>query len=109
MKVPKKKNLVFLNYAPLYNYLHIYLIPNLFNEKKLGVEIDYPYSTEGVSNGKTVVRAMLILWTGDLPAQCEVGKFIFAGKHGCRRDELKGTRFSLIICHHVKNLMSFLQ
>jgi len=70
-----------------------FLSPLIEELKKLyinGVEIDYPYSTEGVSNGKSVVRAMLILWTGDLPAQCEVGKFIFAGKHGCRRDELKG-------------------
>lgn len=34
--------------------------------------------------------ALILLWTGDYPAQHEVGKFIKHGMLPCRRDKLKG-------------------
>ena len=42
--------------------------------------------------GNIVVRVLLLLWTGDYPAQCEVGKFIKGGILPCRRDKLKGEK-----------------
>lgn len=36
------------------------------------------------------VRCLLLMWTGDYPAQCEIAKSIFAGKHPCRRCKLEG-------------------
>jgi len=38
-----------------------------------------------------VIRCLLLCWTGDHPAQCEVGKFLGAGgTHACRRDKVEG-------------------
>ena len=45
---------------------------------------------EGIAPGKATLRCILLCWTGDYPAQCEVGKFIKNGKHPCRRDKLEG-------------------
>ena len=36
------------------------------------------------------IRVLILLWTGDYPAQHEVGKFIKHGILPCRRDKLKG-------------------
>ena len=47
-------------------------------------------SIPGYSPGETVVRCLILLWTGDYPAQCEVGKFINNGILPCRRDKLTG-------------------
>lgn len=55
-----------------------------------GIEVDYRGRIAGIEPGRATVRCLLLCWTGDLPAQCEVGKFIFNGIHPCRRDELKG-------------------
>ena len=38
------------------------------------------------------VRVLLLLWTGDYPAQCEVEKFISGGIQACRRDKVKGNK-----------------
>ena len=38
--------------------------------------------------GDIVVSILLLLWTGDYSAQCEVGKFIKCGKQACRRDKV---------------------
>lgn len=43
-------------------------------------------------SGDIVVRVLLLLWMGDYPAQCEVGKFISGGIQACRRDKLKGNK-----------------
>ena len=45
---------------------------------------------DGLAPGKAILRCILLCWTGDYPAQCEVGKFIKNGKHPCRRDKLEG-------------------
>lgn len=44
----------------------------------------------GLQPGDFTVRVLILLWTGDYPAQCEVGKFINAGICPCRRDKLNG-------------------
>ena len=43
-------------------------------------------------SGYIDVRVLLLAWTGDYPAQCEVGKFINGGILACRRDKLKGEK-----------------
>ena len=63
------------------------------------MEVNYAASVPGpgVENamkGSTVlVRCLVLLWTGDYPAQCEVGKTIFNGIHPCRRCKLKGKSY----------------
>ena len=47
--------------------------------------------------GSIVVRVLLLLWTGDYTAQCEVGKFIKGGILACRRDKIKGEKQRIII------------
>ena len=49
--------------------------------------------------GEIVVRILLLLWTGDYPAQCEVGKFIKGGKQACRRDKVTGINPNLLVFH----------
>ena len=44
-----------------------------------------------VSNAEpAVLRAVLMYWTGDHPAQCKVGGFKSSGYHACRRCHLRG-------------------
>ena len=50
-----------------------------------------------------VVRILLLLWTGDYPAQCEVGKFIKCGKQACRRDKVTGDRYFTFSLSKKKN------
>lgn len=45
----------------------------------------------GIPPGRAVIRCLLLLWTGDYPAQAEIGKFIQSGIKPCRRCSLKGT------------------
>eukprot|EP00731_Ephydatia_muelleri_P034450 Em0060g8a len=44
-----------------------------------GMEVEYTGSSEGLPPGKIVIRCILLLWTGDYPAQAQVGKFIQGG------------------------------
>lgn len=50
-----------------------------------GTDVKYA----GDIDGQNIVRCMLLLWTRDYPAQCEVGKFINCGILPCRRHHLK--------------------
>lgn len=55
-----------------------------------GIEVDYCYSVdmiEGAQNleKKFTMRVMLVLFSGDHPAQCKFGGFTNGGKSGCRR------------------------
>ena len=47
--------------------------------------------------GNIVVCVLLLLWTGDYPAQCEVGKFIKGGIRACRRDKLIGKKETMTL------------
>ena len=42
-------------------------------------EVEYVGDFPHLPAGNIVVRVLLLLWTGDYPAQCEVGKFIKGG------------------------------
>lgn len=55
-----------------------------------GLEVDYVGSFPDLPSGRTNIRCLILLWTGDYPAQCEVGKFINGGIQSCRREKLKG-------------------
>ena len=52
--------------------------------------MNYTATIAGISPGKATIRCCILLWTGDYPAQCEVGKFIKNGISPCRRCEVKG-------------------
>ncbi len=54
-----------------------------------GIPVDYKGRVAGIEPGPTVIRCLLMCWTGDNPAQCEVGKSS-GGVHACRRDKLEG-------------------
>lgn len=55
----------------------------------LGVEVDYKGHMDGFPSGKMIIRLLLLLWTGDHPAQCKICKSKGAGgKKGCRRCKL---------------------
>ncbi|CAB4019148.1 Hypothetical predicted protein [Paramuricea clavata] len=56
-----------------------------------GLEVDYVGSISGLRSGRTNIRCLILLWTGDYPAQCKVGKFINCEIQPCRRDKLQGT------------------
>ena len=58
----------------------------------IGIEVYYAGEFAGIPPGRATIRCLILCWTGDYPAQCEVGKFIFNGVHPCRRDKLKGVR-----------------
>ena len=46
---------------------------------------------------------MLLCWTGDYPAQCEVGKFINCGILPCRRHHLRGTKIANQSTYYIAN------
>ena len=37
-----------------------------------------------------VIRCIVLVWSGDYPAQCEIAKTINGGKMACRGDKLVG-------------------
>ena len=37
-----------------------------------GIEVDYPLTVERIPDGRATLRAILLAWTGDHPAQCEI-------------------------------------
>ena len=60
----------------------------------LGIEVDYRLKVDCFPEGKMTIRHLLLLWTGDHPAQCEVCKSKSSGsKKGCRRCKLQGDYF----------------
>uniref|UniRef100_A0A7M5V1D4 Uncharacterized protein n=2 Tax=Clytia hemisphaerica TaxID=252671 RepID=A0A7M5V1D4_9CNID len=55
-----------------------------------GTEVDYPIDVGPIKAGKATLRCMLLCWTGDYPAQCQIGKFSNKGTFGCRVDDCEG-------------------
>ena len=53
------------------------------------MEIDYSLQLPDIP-ADTLIRCLILLWSGDYPAQCEVGKSISGGKRACRREKLVG-------------------
>ena len=70
--------------ATVYNIYILYLLCT-------GIEVDYKGIIAGIPPGPMTIRCLLLCWTGDHPAQCEIGKFLGSGgHHACRRDKLQG-------------------
>lgn len=63
-----------------------------------GLEVDYVESFPGLPAGRIILRILILLWTGDYPAQHEVGKFIKHGILPCRRDKLKDKLDTIYSC-----------
>lgn len=57
------------------------LVRDLEDSFMKGTKVHYARDIGGCISGEAIVRCMLLLWTGDLPAQCEVGKFINCKRH----------------------------
>lgn len=64
----------------IYAYIH----------HSLGITVHYSAEVGGIEPGDALLRCLLLLWTGDYPAQSEVGKFVCSGIHPCRRCTLEG-------------------
>lgn len=87
------KWLVEINYCiyciATYNAKFAYHLPCTLLTK--GVQVDYAARIAGIEPGPANIRCLLLCWTGDHPAQCEVGKFLGAGGFSaCRRDKVQG-------------------
>lgn len=64
-----------------HNYSFVGYIKNLCLHLQ-GIEVNYKGEIDGFPSGKMTVRLLLILWTGDHPAQCEICKSKGAGGKG---------------------------
>ena len=62
------------------------------------MEVEYPIDVGEIKAGRFTVRCILVCWTGDYPAQCQVGKFSNKGTFGCRVDECQGNFQGLFDC-----------
>ena len=63
--------------------------------KLSGLRVNYVRPFPCLPSGEMDIRVLILLWTGDYPAQHEVGKFIKHGVMPCRRDKLKGKLYPL--------------
>lgn len=66
-----------------------------------GTNVHYARDIGSCISGEAIVHCMLLLWTGDLPAQCEEGKFINCGIFPSRRHQLRGTNISGGSTHYI--------
>ena len=60
---------------------------------QVAINVHYSAEVAGIQPGNALLRCLLLLWTGDYPAQSEVGKFVCNGIHPCRRCELEGVYY----------------
>ena len=68
-----------------------FLIFRIFlHSQSPGIDVDYSAEIAGNPPGNALIRCLIILWTGDYPAQSEVGKFVCGGIRPCRRCTLEG-------------------
>ncbi|MCO5548762.1 hypothetical protein L7F22_002224 [Adiantum nelumboides] len=74
----------------LASFLHP-LICDLETSNSEGFDVDYSYPTNAIhtniQGGLVRLRTMLMLCTGDHPAQCKLGQLKDGGKSFCRRDK----------------------
>ena len=74
-------------YARMCVCMYIYIYVFIY----IGIQVDYATKVANLEPGPAVIRCLLLCWTGDHPAQCEIGKFLGAGgSHACRRDKVTG-------------------
>ena len=50
----------------------------------------------GIPPGNALLRCLILLWTGDYPAQSEVGKFVCSGIRPCHICKLEGVHLHKI-------------
>lgn len=62
----------------------------------LGINVYYSAEIMGIPPGNALLRCLILLWTGDYPAQSEVGKFVCSGIRPCRRCKLEGVHLHKI-------------
>ena len=79
------------------------LIQDVENSFIKGTKVKYARDIGGGEAGETIVSCMLLCWTGDYPAQCEVGKFINCGILPCRRHHLRGTKIANQSTYYIAN------
>ena len=66
-----------------------------------GITVNYAAEMAGKPSGPALLRFIILLWTGDYPAQSEVAKFICHGIRLCCRCVLEGisiTSINLYYC-----------
>lgn len=69
-----------------------------------GFKVSYPSGVkiEGFQPQKEeTIRVLILCWTGDHPAQCEVGKFLNQGRCGCRRCKMIGKQLENSNNNHI--------
>ncbi|CAB3977436.1 Hypothetical predicted protein [Paramuricea clavata] len=82
----------------------------------VGLEVDYIGSISGLPSGRTNIRCLILLWTGDYPAQCEVKKIVVLVLHRLHKlyelDVIRDTVFDMmhhlplnVVRKHVKRVM----
>ncbi|KAL3682778.1 hypothetical protein R1sor_000800 [Riccia sorocarpa] len=98
--IPLSSKLLFQTRAQEAHLLESFLIPLYRDLQRIYVKgFQFIYQPVGDStierNGGDVVtvRAMVMSWTGDHPAQCKISGVAYKGYNGCRRDMLRGKRF----------------
>ena len=80
------------------NYLFYKLLSvSIYLDISKCLEVNYAQSFHCLPSGKIKIRCIILLWTGDYVAQCEVGKFVKCGVLPCRRDKLKGV--AIVKCY----------
>ena len=79
------------------------LVRDLEDSLNVRIKVDYIRDIGPYKSGETIVHCMLLLWTGDYPAQCKVGKFINCGIFPCRRHHLRGTNIDGCSTYYVGN------
>lgn len=81
------------------------LVRDLEDSFITGTKVKYATDViDGCSSAvETVVRCLLLLWTGDYPAQCEVGKFINCGIFPCQRHYPRGTNIGNRSTYYIAN------
>lgn len=73
-----------------------------------GYLVGYKWASHCFPSDEVVIRLLLLLWTGDHPAQCEICKSKGAGgKKGCRRCKMFGmillnSKFYYYYCETLK-------
>ena len=64
----------------------------IYSYDGIGFEVNYKGHLSSFPPGDIIIRILLLLWTGDHVAQCEICKSKGAGaKNPCRRCKTKGT------------------
>ena len=81
------------------------LVRDLEDSFMTGTRVKYATDVIGGCSSavETVVRCLLLLWTRDYPAKCEVGKFINCGIFPCRQHYLRGTNIGNRSTYYIAN------